>query len=156
VVLQRSLLAMAIILSWVRLSSSNDQSGHADRTPAVQSIPLQPLPCLSSRQESCLQTLLTAFDWIKPSVDHAAGFNSNRDAADQAKGELESEYNVKVITVEGDISQTQSVELMFQAVKVTCYSVGTPSLHPSQDLVLSLFHRPMNLHVYRRWECCCE
>ena len=50
--------------------------------------------------------------------EHAAGFNSNRDAANKAKGELESKYNVKVITVEGDISQPQSVELLFQAVKV--------------------------------------
>jgi hypothetical protein len=47
-----------------------------------------------------------------------AGFNSNRDAATRAKGELESKYKVKVVTVEGDISQSQSVDLLFQAVKV--------------------------------------
>ena len=55
---------------------------------------------------------------------HNAGFNSNRDAATRAKGELESKYNVKVVTVEGDISQPQSVDLLFQAVKVVLQSCG--------------------------------
>ncbi len=88
-----------------------------------------------------LAYLLATLEWAKPSDNHAAGFNSNRDAANQAKGELESEYNVKVITVEGDISQPQSVELMFQAVKVTSNSAMRSS-HPSQDLVFSDATRP--------------
>ena len=63
------------------------------------------------------QTLAASPDPAEPAGSYCAGFNSNRDAANKAKGELESKYSVKVITVEGDISQPQSVELLFQAVK---------------------------------------
>ncbi|CAK0738084.1 hypothetical protein CVIRNUC_000991 [Coccomyxa viridis] len=49
--------------------------------------------------------------------DLVLGFNSNRDAANKAKSELQAKYRVKVITVEGDVAQPQCVELLFQAVK---------------------------------------
>ncbi|BDA48511.1 GT47 Hydroxynaphthalene reductase-like protein Arp2 [Coccomyxa sp. Obi] len=45
------------------------------------------------------------------------GYNSNHDAAKEAKGELESKFGVRVIAVAGDISVPATLIALFQAVK---------------------------------------
>ena len=55
------------------------------------------------------------------------GYNSNHDAAQQAKKELES--NVKVVTVAGDIKQPETVDALFAAVKEHFDSQLTAFVH---------------------------
>lgn len=50
-----------------------------------------------------------------------AGYNSNHDAAQQAKEELETQHGVKVVTVAGDISVPATVDALFQAVKARSF-----------------------------------
>ena len=80
-----------------------------------------------------MQILLAISDPAEHAARHAAGFNSNRDAANKAKGELESRYDAKVVTVEGDISQPQSVELLFHAVKV--WTLMMPGCHVGRPYI---------------------
>ncbi|CAL5223980.1 g6591 [Coccomyxa viridis] len=86
--------------------------------------------------------------------DLVLGFNSNRDAANKAKEELESKYNVKVITVEGDISQPQSVELLFQAVKDVFKGRLTAFVHNAGlyvNMTTSSAEAPKNLEPDEEW-----
>lgn len=56
------------------------------------------------------------------------GYNSNHDAAQQAKTELEK-FNVKVVTVAGDIKQPETVDALFAAVKEHFDSQLTAFVH---------------------------
>lgn len=56
------------------------------------------------------------------------GYNSNHDAAQQAKKELEK-FNVKVVTVAGDIKQPETVDALFAAVEEHFDSQLTAFVH---------------------------
>ncbi len=49
--------------------------------------------------------------------DLILGFNTNEDAASNAKAIIESTYKVKVYTVKGDVAQESTVERLFQSVE---------------------------------------
>ncbi|KAK9917073.1 hypothetical protein WJX75_000593 [Coccomyxa subellipsoidea] len=98
------------------------------------------------------------------------GYNSNYDAAKQAKEELETQYGVKVVTVPGDISVPATVIALFQAVKdnfeghctafihnaglyvgVTTTSAEAPArLNPDEpwdERVYDYYQKVMHVHV---------